>query len=207
MQSNLSLADMLYSGHLVTPDTFSWNRLSHGQTLMEKSLYTGNSYHRQLLQRTQFFDAACKVQVKFTSFQRTPHIFCGKTKIHCHSIFKCFILTHFSIFTISELSNFSKALLYQVVTLKSPFKTKKGFAIIFVGTNFCKIIQNTRNLLPMKIIQKPLYSILFAITLQKLSETPSETPCRNFLQGLQVSTTDRFDCMINKNSLLEWERY
>ena len=37
-------------------------------------------------------------------------------------IFKCFYLTHFSTFTFSELSDFSKALLNQVLTLESPWK-------------------------------------------------------------------------------------
>ena len=36
IQSNLSIADMLYNGHLVTADTFLRNRPIHGQTLIEK---------------------------------------------------------------------------------------------------------------------------------------------------------------------------
>ena len=35
LQSNLSIAAMLYSGHLFITDTFSWNRPNHGQTLIE----------------------------------------------------------------------------------------------------------------------------------------------------------------------------
>ena len=31
---------MLYSGHLVIVCTFSWNRSNHGQTLIEKPLYS-----------------------------------------------------------------------------------------------------------------------------------------------------------------------
>ena len=35
---------MLYNGHLVIADTFLWNRLNHGQTLIEKPLYSGHYY-------------------------------------------------------------------------------------------------------------------------------------------------------------------
>ena len=35
LQSNLSVAEMLYSGHLLIGDTFSWKRSNHGQTLIE----------------------------------------------------------------------------------------------------------------------------------------------------------------------------
>ena len=35
LQSNLSVAEMLYSGHLLIADTFSWKRSNHGQTLIE----------------------------------------------------------------------------------------------------------------------------------------------------------------------------
>ena len=52
LQSNLSVADMLYSGYLVIADIFSQNWPNHGQTVKEKSPY---SAHFQLLQRTKFF--------------------------------------------------------------------------------------------------------------------------------------------------------
>ena len=44
IQSNLSIADMLYNGHLVMADTFLRNRSNHGQTLVEKPLYSGYFY-------------------------------------------------------------------------------------------------------------------------------------------------------------------
>ena len=42
VQSYLPIADMLYSGHLVTAGTFSWNRPHHVQTLIEKPMYSGH---------------------------------------------------------------------------------------------------------------------------------------------------------------------
>ena len=49
LQSNLSIADMLYNGHLVIADTFLRNRLNHGETLIEKPLYSGHFYSGHLL--------------------------------------------------------------------------------------------------------------------------------------------------------------
>ena len=49
VQSNLSLADMLYNGHLVTADTFLRNRSNHGQTVPGKPLYSGHFYSGHLL--------------------------------------------------------------------------------------------------------------------------------------------------------------
>ena len=53
------------SRHLVIAGTFSWNRLNHSQTLIEKPLDSGHFYSRQLLQQTQFFGTPRKVQAKF----------------------------------------------------------------------------------------------------------------------------------------------
>ena len=47
IQSNLSIADMLYSGDLVITDTFSWNRPNHGQTLIAVNnghFYSGHNF-------------------------------------------------------------------------------------------------------------------------------------------------------------------
>ena len=41
IQWNLSIADMLYSGHLSIADTFLKNGWTHGQSLIEKPLYSG----------------------------------------------------------------------------------------------------------------------------------------------------------------------
>ena len=39
-------ADMLYSGHLVIADTFSWSRLNRNQTFREKPVYSGHLYSK-----------------------------------------------------------------------------------------------------------------------------------------------------------------
>ena len=44
---------MLYDRHLVA-DTFLRNRPNHGQTLIEKPLYSGHFYSGHLLKRTLF---------------------------------------------------------------------------------------------------------------------------------------------------------
>ena len=49
LPSNLSIADRLYSEHLVIADAFQWNRSNHDQTLTEKPLYSGHVYSGQLL--------------------------------------------------------------------------------------------------------------------------------------------------------------
>ena len=46
---NLSIAYMLYNGHLVKADTSLTNRWNHGQTLIEKPLYSGHFYSGHLL--------------------------------------------------------------------------------------------------------------------------------------------------------------
>ena len=47
---------MLYSGSLVIADTFKWNRPNHGQTLVEKPLYSRHAYsgHNFLAPRGKF---------------------------------------------------------------------------------------------------------------------------------------------------------
>ena len=56
LQSKLSIADMSYSVHLVIADTFQWKRPNHGQTLIEKTLYSGHVYsgHNFLAPRENF---------------------------------------------------------------------------------------------------------------------------------------------------------
>ena len=49
VQSNLSIADMLHSRHLVIADTFLRNWQNHVQTLIEKPLYSEHFYSRRLL--------------------------------------------------------------------------------------------------------------------------------------------------------------
>ena len=43
LQSNLSIADMLYNGHVLVAHTLR-NRPNHSQTLKEKPLYSGHFY-------------------------------------------------------------------------------------------------------------------------------------------------------------------
>ena len=108
-QSNLPIADILYSRHLVIADTFSWNRPNHCQILIEKSLYrgyivdtflVGNRYsgHNFFAPREQF-----KSNFPGVSGDR---IFFVLKQIICYSIIKSFYLTHFSTFTFSKLSTF-----------------------------------------------------------------------------------------------------
>ena len=49
LQSNLSIADMLYCGHLVIADTFLRNQPNYGETLIEKPLCRGHFYIGHLL--------------------------------------------------------------------------------------------------------------------------------------------------------------
>ena len=49
IQSNLSIADMLYNGHQVVADIFLRNRPNHGQTLIAKPLYSGHLHSGHLL--------------------------------------------------------------------------------------------------------------------------------------------------------------
>ena len=70
-------------------------------------------------------------------------MFWGKIKTNCFSIFECFYLTHFSTFTFSELSNFSKAFLNQVVNVESAsknvpnryFQAKSSISVHFLSSH------------------------------------------------------------------------
>ena len=44
IQSNLSIAEILYNGHLIIADTFLRNQPNHGQTLTEKPLNSGHLF-------------------------------------------------------------------------------------------------------------------------------------------------------------------
>ena len=110
IQPNLSIADMLRSGHFMVAETFSWNRLNHGQTLIEKPGYSGHFCSGQSLQRTQFFGTTWKFLTEFSSSQGAPHIFCGEAKMS-HGILhylgsvdlsKCFYQLIVSIFIFSQ---------------------------------------------------------------------------------------------------------
>ena len=106
IQSNLSIADMLYIGHIVTADIFSWNQPNHDR----KPLHSGHFYSGQLLWETHFLAKREKFKPNLPLYSGHP-IFWGKFKIKLLLDFQIFSLTHFSTFTFSELPNFSKALL------------------------------------------------------------------------------------------------
>ena len=55
IHSNLSIADMLFNGHLVVADTCLGNWSNHGQTLIEKPLYSRHCCSGHLLLRTLFW--------------------------------------------------------------------------------------------------------------------------------------------------------
>ena len=78
---NLSIADTLYSGHLVIADTFSRNWTNHGQTLIEKPLYSGHFYSGHLVIADTFFWN--RVDISYISYLSIADtlIFLGKNKI------------------------------------------------------------------------------------------------------------------------------
>ena len=67
IQSNLSIADMLYNRHLVIADTFLRNRLNHNQNLMEKILYSEHFHSIYLLKQTLFLSIASIFWARFAS--------------------------------------------------------------------------------------------------------------------------------------------
>ena len=58
IQSNLSIEEILCSGHLVIADRFSRNRRNPGQTLIANPLYSGHFYSGHSLKRTLFLGTA-----------------------------------------------------------------------------------------------------------------------------------------------------
>ena len=81
MQWNLSIADTLYSGHLVIADTFSRNWTNHRQTLIEKPLYSGHFYSGHLVIADTFFWK--RVDISYISYLSIADtlIFLGKNKM------------------------------------------------------------------------------------------------------------------------------
>ena len=74
---------MLYSGHLAIVDHFSWKQPNHGQTLVEKPLFSGHFYSRHNLL------APCEqFKPNFLLYSGHPIFFCGEIKINSYSIFK-----------------------------------------------------------------------------------------------------------------------
>ena len=81
---------MLYNGHLVIADIFLRNRPNHGQTFIEKPLYSGYFYSWHLLWRTLFFDPWVNILGKIYLLIATLYDCLEKLKTR-----GCFYLTHF----------------------------------------------------------------------------------------------------------------
>ena len=94
---SLYTVKLVHIRHVITADTFSWNKPNHVQTLIEKALYSGKFCSGQLLQRTRFFGTTRLAQAKVIRFS--------------------FFIPSFSF---TGLLNFRKDLLRQGVTLESP---------------------------------------------------------------------------------------
>ena len=67
MQSNLSIADIPYSGQLLIADNFRRSKLNPGQTLIRQPLLSGHFIVHTSLYRTLFSDAKWIFPQKGTS--------------------------------------------------------------------------------------------------------------------------------------------
>ena len=143
-QSNLSITDMLYSGHLVIMETFSQNRQNKLMVkLSQKNSYIANTFIADNYYRRHKFLATCEKFKSSLPFWRVHPIFHRENE---NKLLFDFYLTHFSTFAFSESSVLS---LFNELSIYS------------VGTNFRRIVQNMQNLrtlFPVKTTQKPLYS-------------------------------------------------
>ena len=108
LQSNLSTADMLYSGHLFRGTGGIRVKLSY------KNLFIADTF----IVDTIFWHRVKSSSQIYVFIADTPYFY-GKIKINCYSIFKCLYLTTFSVFTSNELSTFSKGFLSQFATPES----------------------------------------------------------------------------------------
>ena len=80
---------MLYNGHLVIADTFLRNWPNHGQTLIEKPLYSGHLYSGHLSQRTLFLSTREHFGQNLPFNSGHLNDLLGKKKTH-----GCFYMTH-----------------------------------------------------------------------------------------------------------------
>ena len=111
LQSNLSIADMLYSGHLF-----------RGTDRIRVKLSDKNPYIADTVIADTIFWHRVKSSGQIYVFIADTPCFYGKIKINCYSIFKCFYLRTISVFTFNESSTFSKGFLSQFVTPESSLK-------------------------------------------------------------------------------------
>ena len=80
---------MLYNGHLAIADTFSMNRPNHGQTLIEKPLYSGHFYSG-LCYSEHFFGAPRELFGQNLRLNGGHSMIGWEKKTHA-----CFYLVHF----------------------------------------------------------------------------------------------------------------
>ena len=91
---------MLFSGHFVIADNFSWNQSNQGRTFIEKRYIVEIFWHR--------VENSSQIYLFIAD---TPY-FLWEIKNKLLFDFQMLLFdTHFSTFTFSELSNFSKAFL------------------------------------------------------------------------------------------------
>ena len=105
LQSNLSIADMLYSGHLFRGTGGIRVKLSYKNPYIADTFIVDTIFWHRVKSSSQIY----------VFIADTPYFY-GKIKINCYSTFKCLYLTTFSVFTSNELSTFSKGFLSQFVT-------------------------------------------------------------------------------------------
>ena len=79
---------MLYSRRLVIAGNFSWNPPNHGQTLIEKPLYSGTFKVDNCYSGHNFSASHEKIKLNLSLYSEHP-IFLNKL----YSIFKCFYFT------------------------------------------------------------------------------------------------------------------
>ena len=108
MQSNLSIADMLYNRRLVIAETVLRNRPNNGQTLIE-NLYIADIFIADICFSGHFF------WTPLEHFGQNYLLRANTLKTHV-----CFYLTHFFILTWSSSSDFSKLFFTHVIILTSP---------------------------------------------------------------------------------------
>ena len=140
---------------------------------------------------TTFWHGAKNLSEMSLFIANNPYFLWGNKK-NCYSLFKCFYLILFSTFTLSELSNFSKAFVSQVVTLKSLYKIQSSgvskplnFHVNYFSQNCLKHVEFTKFTSHVNFLETRIQRILCY--------------SGNFLKEPQVSAVDRFDCQSINN--------
>ena len=134
---------MLYTGHLVTADTFLWN----GQAmvkLLSKNSFIGDTF---IADTVFWHHMKCSSQIHLLIAGTSYFLWENKNKLlfNIQNVFIWHTHTH-------THTQHTSLLLYFVNYLLVSFSE---FSITFAGTNFDRIVRNTqnsRNLLPLKTI-------------------------------------------------------